>query len=104
MKSLIPHDLRGKTLSNIIVVCVGITLAVTLLHLGEIFSTLKAVIHTVMPFIIGFIIAFLLMPIVNRAEGLFNKGPFKRNPHPRLARAISTMVPPIRESPSRVRD
>ena len=92
MKSLIPQDMRGKTLSNIIVVCVGIALAVTLLHLGQIFSSLKAVLHTIMPFIIGFIIAFLLMPIVNRAEGLFNKGPFKCKPHPRLARAISTII------------
>ena len=28
MKSPIPHDLRGKTISNIIVVCVGIALGV----------------------------------------------------------------------------
>ena len=92
MKSLIPHDLRGKTLSNIIVVCVGIALAVTLLHLGQIFATLKAVIHTVMPFIIGFIIAFLLMPIVSRAEKLFNQLLFKRKPHPKLIRAIATII------------
>ena len=92
MKSLIPNEIRAKTLSNIIVVCVGIALAVTLLHLGEIWSAFKAVIHTIAPFIIGFIIAFLLMPIVSRAEKLFNRLLFKRKPHPKLVRAIATII------------
>lgn len=92
MKSLIPKEMRGRTLSNIIVVCVGIALAVTLLHLGEIWSTIKMVLHTIMPFIIGFIIAFLLMPIVNRVEALFDQTLFKRKPHPKLSRAIATII------------
>ena len=77
MKSLIPKEIRARTLSNIIVVCVGIALAVTLLHLGEIWTAFKAVLHTIAPFIVGFIIAFLLMPIVNRVESLFNRVFFK---------------------------
>jgi len=92
MKSLIPKEIRAKTLSNIIVVCVGIALAVTLLHLGEIWTTFKAVLRTIAPFIVGFIIAFLLMPIVNRVEALFNHVLFKRNPHPRLSRAVATII------------
>ena len=92
MKSLIPKEIRAKTLSNIIVVCVGIALAVTLLHLGEIWTAFKAVLHTIAPFIVGFIIAFLLMPIVNRVESLFNHVLFKRNPHPRLSRALATII------------
>lgn len=92
MKSLIPQDLRGKTLSNIIVVCVGIALAVTLLHLGQIWASVRAVLHTLTPFFLGFAIAFLLMPIVNRAEGLFNRFLFRRKPHPKLSRAIATII------------
>ncbi len=92
MKSLIPKEIRARTLSNIIVVCVGIALAVTLLHLGEIWGAFKAVLRTIAPFLIGFIIAFLLMPIVNRAEKLFNQIFSKRNPHPKLCRAIATII------------
>ena len=92
MKSLIPKEIRARTLSNIIVVCVGIALAVTLLHLGEIWTAFKAVLHTIAPFIVGFIIAFLLMPIVNRVESLFNRVFFKRKPHPRLSRAVATII------------
>ena len=92
MKSLIPKEIRGRTLSNIIVVCVGIALAVTLLHLGQIWSTLRSVVHTVMPFIVGFVIAFLLMPIVNRTEDLFSRVPLKRKPSPKLVRAVGTII------------
>ena len=92
MKSLIPQDLRGKTLSNIIVVCVGILLAVTLLHLSAIWRVAKAVLHTVMPFFVGFAIAFLLMPIVSRSEKLFNRTLFRRKPHPKLSRGISAFI------------
>ena len=92
MKSLIPKDIRAKTLSNITVVCVGIALAVTLLHLGEIWAAFKTVLRTVAPFIIGFMIAFLLMPIVSRAETFFNETLFRRKPHPKLSRAIATII------------
>ena len=92
MKSLIPKEIRAKTLSNIIVVCISIALAVTLLHLGEIWGAIKAVLRTIAPFLIGFIIAFLLMPIVNRVEKLFNQVLFKHKPHPKLNRAIATII------------
>ena len=92
MKSRIPEDMRGRTISNIIVVCVGIALAVTLLHLGQIWTTVKTVLHTVMPFLIGFVIAFLLLPIVNRAEKLFNRVLFRRKPHPKASRSIATII------------
>ena len=92
MKSRIPEDMRGRTLSNIIVVCVGIALAVTLLHLGQIWTAVKAVLHTVMPFLIGFAVAFLLLPIVNRAEKLFNRLLFRRKPHPKASRSIATII------------
>ena len=92
MKALIPNDLRGKTLSNIIVVCVGIVLAVTLFHLREIWAGLGKVLHTLMPFIIGFAIAFLLLPIVNRAEKLFNRLLFRHKPHPKLIRSLATIL------------
>ena len=43
MKSRIPQELRGKTLSNIIVICTGIAVAVTLLHLGQVWQAVQKV-------------------------------------------------------------
>ena len=53
MKSPIPQDLRGKTLSNLIVVCSGVVLTITLLHLGQLWGALMKLIHSVMPFLCG---------------------------------------------------
>ena len=92
MKSLIPQNMRARTFSNIVVVCTGILLAVTLLHLGQLMSVVKSVIHTLMPFLIGFVIAFLLLPIVNRVERLLNRALFRRKPHPTLSRILSTLI------------
>lgn len=92
MKSFIPPDLRGKTLSNLIVVCVGIVLAITLLHLGQLWSGLKLLLHTVMPFFLGFAIALLLLPIVKRMERVFGKALSRKKPHPKLCRMLATIV------------
>ena len=90
MKSLIPPEIRGKTLSNIIVVCIGIALAAVLLHIEQIWSGFMAVINTLVPFLIGFAIAFLLLPIVNRVEEFLNRFLFRRKSHPKLSRFFAT--------------
>ena len=92
MKSPIPDYLRGKTLSNIIVVCVGVLAGAIVLHIGQIWQGVRSVSRAVMPFLIGFAIAFLLLPIVTRAEKLFNRFVFKRKPHPKLSRSIATAI------------
>ena len=92
MKSLIPQDMRAKTISNIIVVCTGILLAVTLIHLGQVMEVLKRVFHTIMPFLVGFCISFLLLPIVNRVEKLIDRLVSRRKPHPRLSRVLAAII------------
>lgn len=92
MKSFIPQDMRGRTLSNIVVVCVGISLAALFMHLKELWSALATLLHAIMPFIIGFAIAFLLMPIVGRVEKTLDKALFRKKPHHKLARVIATVA------------
>ena len=92
MKSFIPQDMRSRTLSNLIVVCVGVVLAIGLLHVKQLWSALSALIHTVMPFIVGFAIAFLLLPIVKRVETLFGKVLSRKKPHPKLCRMLATII------------
>ena len=53
---------------------------------------MKAVLHTITPFIVGFIIAFLLMPIVTRVEKGFNRLFFRRKPHPKLCRTLAAII------------
>ena len=92
MKSPIPEDLRGKTISNIIVVCVGIVVAVAMLHIGQLWRIVQTVVRTAMPLFIGFAIAFILLPVVNRLERFFAKVFFRRKPHPKLGRALAVTI------------
>ena len=92
MKPWIPEDMRARTRANILVLSVGVLLAVALLHFGVIWGAITSVVDVVMPFLIGFGIAFLLLPVVNRLEWFFNKTLFRRSRHPRLNRAISTAL------------
>lgn len=92
MKSPIPHDLRGKTISNIIVVCVGIIVYAAVLHIGLLWSIVSRVFSVAMPMFIGFAIAFILLPLVNRIERFFTKLVFRRKPHPKLSRMLSIVI------------
>ena len=92
MKSPIPQDLRGKTLSNIIVVCVGIVVYAAVLHIGQLWQIVQRVIRTAMPFFLGFAIAFVLYPAIKRVEHFFAKLVFRRKPHPRLGRVLAVII------------
>ena len=92
MKSPIPHDLRGKTISNIIVVCVGIVVYAAVMHIGVVWSVVSSVIRVAMPMFIGFAIAFILLPLVNHVERFFNKLVFRRKPHPKLSHILSIVI------------
>ena len=92
MKPWISDETRARTRSNLVVVCVGILLTVLLLYFGKIWGGLMKVVNVVMPFLIGFAIAFLRLPIVTKVEWFFNHSLFRRKAHPRLARVLSTVL------------
>ena len=92
MKPLIPPEERSKTISYIIVVCTGILFAVLLLHLGRVWKFISTLLNAAMPFIIGFGIAFLLLPVVSRVEWFFSHLVFRRKPHPKLSRTLSVII------------
>lgn len=92
MKRLIPPEERGRTIAAIIVVCTGILFAVTLLHLHKVWGLFVTLLNAAMPFIIGFAIAFLLLPIVTRVERFFANMVFRRKPHPRLSRILGVVI------------
>ena len=90
MKPWITNENRERTRSNIVVVAVGIGLVATMYYFGTIWGYVTNLIDTIMPFLIGFAIAFLLLPVVNRVEQFNNKMLFRKKPHPKLNRALST--------------
>ena len=92
MKPWVSEELRAKTRSNIVVVCVGILLTAGLVYFGTIWKTVSKVISVIMPFLIGFGIAFLLLPVVNRVEWFFRKVLFRKKDHPRLSRVLATII------------
>lgn len=92
MKPWVTEETRARTRSNIAVVFVAILLTASVYYFGTIWGVIRDVFQTVMPFLIGFGIAFLLLPIVNKMEKLFNRVLFRRKPHPRLNRGLSTAV------------
>ncbi len=92
MKHLIPEDQRGRTTANIIVVFSGILLTALIVYFDKIRAALSQFFSVASPFIIGFAIAFLLLPILNRMESFFNTSVFRRKPHPRLSRVLATAI------------
>ena len=92
MKPWVTEETRARTRSNIVVVFVAIVLIASVYYFGTLWGSLSNVMETIMPFLIGFGIAFLLLPIVNKMEQFFNRIFFRKKPHPRLNRALSTAV------------
>ena len=92
MKSPLPSDMKNRTISNIIVVFSGILMLAVMFYFGKIWHFLGRVLEVSTPFIIGFAIAFLLIPIVNKVEWFFNKTIFKHKKLPRLNRAIASTI------------
>ena len=92
MRQWVPEELRGKTRSNMAVVAFAILLLALLYYFGQIWGFIVSFIDVVKPFLLGFGIAFLLLPIVGKVELFFNKVVFRRREHPRLSRVLATAI------------
>ena len=92
MKPWITEEMRGRTRSNIVVLVVGAILLASVYYFSSIWSAITTIFNTIMPFLIGFGLLLLLLPVVNRMEWVFNRVFFRRKPHPKLNRALSTAV------------
>lgn len=92
MKLQIPQEMRARTISNIIVVWAGILLLAIIFYFGKIWGFISALVDVALPFIVGFAIAFLLIPIVNKVEWFFNQTLFRKKRHPKLNRVLASIV------------
>ena len=92
MKPWITEETRARTRSNIVVVCVAILLTASFYYFSTLLGIITTLFDTIMPFLIGFAIAFLLLPVVNKMENFLNRFVFRKKKRPRLNRALSTAV------------
>ena len=92
MKLQSPQEMRARTISNIIVVWAGILLLAIIFYFGKIWGFISALVDVALPFIVGFAIAFLLIPIVNKVEWFFNQTLFRKKRHPKLNRVLASIV------------
>ena len=92
MRPWITEEMRARTRSNIVVLVVGAVLLASVYYFSSIWGVVTKLFDTVMPFLVGFGIVLLLLPVVNRMEWLFNRLLFRKKPHPKLNRALSVTV------------
>ena len=92
MKQFIPQEQHSKTVSNIIVVAFGAAMLALLIYFQQVWNIISTVFSVTMPFLIGFGLAFIQLPVVHRTEWLFNKLIFRKKKHPKLTRALSTVI------------
>ena len=62
------YQLDGRSLSNLVVVCVGILLYLGLTHLPQVRGAIRSFLTVISPFIFGFVIAYLLSTPTNFFE------------------------------------
>lgn len=92
MKQIIPSEQKSRTLSNIIVVAAGMAMLAVLIYFKPIWIAISNVFSVITPFLVGFALAFLQVPIVKRVEWLFSKTLFRKKERPRLSRALATAI------------
>lgn len=92
MKQIIPSEQKSRIISYIVIIAAGMAMLALLLYFRELWSVVKTVLKVVEPFLIGFALAFLQIPIVRRIEWAFSKTCFRRKPRPKLSRALATTL------------
>ena len=73
MKNLIPSEQRSKTISNIIVAAATVGMLAVLVYIQPIWSVISHVFSTITPFLVGFALAFLQLPIVKFVDQFLSR-------------------------------
>ncbi len=77
---------------SIIVFAVCIMIILLAFRLNEFINLAKRVLSAIAPVVWGFIIAYLMSPIVTKTEGILNKRIFKKKSHTCLRRVLSILI------------
>lgn len=92
MKQIIPSEQKSRTLSNIIVVAAGMGMLALLIYFKPIWAAISNLFDVITPFLVGFALAFLQVPIVKRVEWLLTRTLFRKKARPKLSRGLATAI------------
>lgn len=92
MKDFIPSEQRSRTISNIIVLGAGMLMLAALLYFKNLWWHITNFVGVITPFLVGFALAYIQVPIVRRVEWALGKWVFKKKKHPKLSRAIGCVL------------
>lgn len=73
MKNLIPSEQRSKTISHIIVAAATVGMLAVLVYIKPIWSVISDILGTISPFLVGFALAFLQLPIVKTVDRFLSR-------------------------------
>jgi len=88
MKRLIPSEQHSQTISNIIVAAATVGMVAVLYYIQPIWAVVSDVIGTVSPFLVGFALAFLQLPIVKHVDRFLSRFISR----PKLTRGLAVLT------------
>ena len=88
MKNLLPSEHHSRTVSNIIVAAATVGMLTVLVYIQPIWSVISKIFGTITPFLVGFALAFLQLPIVRHVDKFLSRFMTR----PKLTRALSVVA------------
>lgn len=82
------YQLDRRSLSNLVVICVGVLLYQGVTHYAQIRAVVGEFMDVLQPFIVGFVVAYLLNTPIN----YFEKKVFQKFKNPRLPALITVYL------------
>lgn len=92
MKLPFNNEQHVGILGRICVVAFGISFAALIVYFDHIWGFISKLLDLASPFILGFGLAFLLVPVQRQMEKILQKTCFRRKDRPKLKRAIATVL------------
>ena len=89
---LFHEEYKEKARTNILTAAIIILLLAFFYYISNIATFLRSLLSLIAPFLIGFMLCFIQLPIVHRLDQLQGRLIFKKKKHPKLTRAISTTL------------
>ena len=86
------NEYREKARTNIITAAIIVLMLAFFYYLKNITSFFAALIGLASPFLLGIALCFIQVPVVNRLDRLQERFVFKKKKHPKITRAISTVL------------
>ena len=93
MRPVLSKEQQEKTVSNILVLAAGIGMFAFVYYFGKITGFVGSILELLTPFLLGFAMSFLLIPIHRRVSALLSAIPFLRGKRgAKICRVLSALI------------